>query len=101
MKRVSIGDGRWFDADKATAFKEETDWDGSNHISRATGSQWEHERLYRTAAYVWILNHWSNWQGSEDRWEVVDKEEAAAWLVKNDIDPTPNVEQEYAALEIK
>ena len=101
MKRVSIGDGRWFDAEKATRFKEDTDWDGRNHISCATGSQWEHEALYRTAGMVWILNHWSDYSGSSDNYEVISEKQAARWLVRNNHDPVPNIEGDYAALEIK
>ena len=37
------GSGSWFDLDKAESFEEETQWNGNNHISKATGSQWEHE----------------------------------------------------------
>lgn len=38
-------------------------WNGSNHISQATGSQWEHESLLRTAGGWWVLHRWSQWQG--------------------------------------
>ena len=101
MNRVSIGDGRWFDAEKATKFREDTDWDGNNHISCATGSQWEHEALYRTAGMVWILNRWSECSGSPESYRILDRGEAAVWLVRNNHDPVPNVEKEYALLEIK
>ena len=41
--------GRWFDPEKAEKWEEATRWTWQNHISRATGSQWEHEELSRTA----------------------------------------------------
>jgi hypothetical protein len=86
--RVSLSDGRWFNTDAAESYHEEEDWNGSNHISRATGSQWEHERLYRTAGDTWVLHHWSQYQGSGESYEVVDNEEAARWLSRNDFDLT-------------
>lgn len=66
MRRIVLtdGSGRWFDEDKAEAFDEERWFDGRNQISRATGDQFEHERLYRTASGQWVLNAWSDWQGS-------------------------------------
>lgn len=101
MTRTPLTDdsGRWFDEGKATAFDEETDWNGSNHISKATGSQWEHERLYRTAGGRWVLNHWSNWQGSRETYREVGNTEAAVWMVQNGHD-SPLLVQEIAALEI-
>ena len=87
MRRVALPDGRWFDVDSAEKFEEATFWDGRNRISRATGSQWDHETLYRTKAGHWVKHWWSQWQGSVDRWEVVDDDEAARWLVRNGYDP--------------
>jgi len=83
MKRVSIGDGRWFNADKADKFYEGRDFDGSNHISRATGSQWEHETLYHTAKGKWVLYHWSQWQGSRDSYTVISDQDSYRWLIRN------------------
>ena len=102
MRRVALtdGSGRWFDLEKAERFPEDADWDGRNWISRATGSQWEHETLYRTAGGRWILHWFSQWQGTRDRWEEVDAETAAAWLVRNGYDPHPACQAEYEALEI-
>ncbi len=67
MQRTVLteGSGRWFDASKAQAWEERTEWDGSNHISLATGSQWDHERLYRTAKGEWTVQCWPQLQ--EDR----------------------------------
>jgi hypothetical protein len=86
MQRQAISDGRWFDVDKAKKYSEDTWFDGSNHISCATGSQWEHEALYKTASGRWVLNHWSQRQGSADCWAEISEEDAARWLIKNNKD---------------
>ena len=74
----------WFNPDKATLLKEDQWHDGSNFISKATGSQFHHEALYYTASGNWVLNRWSNWQGSVETFEFIDKQEAAEWLIKNE-----------------
>lgn len=81
--RIQIGGGRWFDAETAECFNESTWWDGNNRISQATGSQWDHESLIRTASGNWILHWWSQWQGSKGRHTVVSAEEAQVWLIDN------------------
>ena len=68
----------------AEKWEEETDWNGNNHISRATGSQWSHETLYRSAKGRYYVVHSSQWQGSTDSAEVIDEQEAARWLLAND-----------------
>lgn len=105
MNRVVLtdGSGRWFDTEKAQEFKEATRWDGSNNISRATGSQWEHETLYRTASGLFILNHWSQYQGSKDTYEQISVAEAAKWCSINEHDPETlprEVQEQFAALEL-
>lgn len=100
MKRKVLTDGRWFDADKAESFEEDTRWDGSNNISRATGSQWDHEKLYRTAGKKWIVCHWSQWQGSETTYTEISDTYAAEWLVRNGYDH-PDVADEIDALEVR
>ena len=100
MKRQSIGNGRWFDRDKAICIHESTFFDGNNYISLATNSQWDHEQLFRTKSGAWILHHWSNYQGTTPTWEEIDNKQAAEWLVKNDQDPMEYCADEYAALEI-
>lgn len=82
MKRIALtnGSGQWFDAEKAEEYREDTWWNGSNHISKATNSQWEHEWLYRTASGRWVLNRFSNYQNSPETYEEIDASEAARWL---------------------
>lgn len=103
MTRIPLtdGSGRWFDKDKAHYIKESSTHDGRNYISDATGSQWEHEGLYRTIGKVWVLNHWSNWQGSRETYEIISDSEAAIWLAKQGLDPHESIENEYNNLEIK
>jgi hypothetical protein len=65
---------------------EETDWDGDNHISRATGSQWNHQTLYKTRKGRYWVEHESQWQGSRPHAEWVSEQEAARWLILMDHD---------------
>lgn len=88
----------WFDADKATVYSEATDWDGNNRISRATGSQYDHESLYRTAQGRWVLRSWS--QNAADQIEVyrfIDAKTAREWLILQDEDAA--VAEHFGAME--
>ena len=106
MKRVAITSpksGLWFDADKAEKFEEKSFWNGSNHVSKATGSQWEHECLFVTKSGKFILNHWSQYQGIPEKYEIISKERAARWFAKQEFedDEIPDVfKEEVASLEI-
>lgn len=84
MARINLGGGLWFNPEAAECFGEDTRWDGNNHISLATGSQWEHEELYRTRKGLFILHRWSQWQGSTPSYETVEDETAQQWLIDND-----------------
>ena len=86
MTRTPLTDdaGRWFDSDTATIFNEATRWNGSNRISRATGSQWNHQALYYTRSGKWVLNDWSQWQGSLETYVEVGESCAIAWLINNE-----------------
>lgn len=87
MHRVNVYDREtqklagWFDADAAERFEEDAYFDGSNLVSKATGSQWAHEALYRTKGGRWILNCWSQWQGSRETYEFISDDEAREWLL--------------------
>ncbi|KZS63109.1 ribbon-helix-helix domain-containing protein [Mycobacterium kansasii] len=74
----------WFDDDSAESFAEDTRWDGNNHISVPTGSQWEHEHLFRTRGGRWVLHCWSQWQGSKPTYRFVSESRARDWLLAND-----------------
>lgn len=86
MRRQALtdGSGSWFNRNKAESFEEAEQWDGNNYISQATGSQWTHEALYKTASGRWILHWWSQWQGSLPDWRELDTSEAVVWLIRND-----------------
>lgn len=88
MKRIAITDysGKWFDLEKAQSFKEQTYHNGSNPISKATGSQYEHEGLYLTVSKVWVLNRWSQWQGSQETYQIIDKNKAVVWFLRQSMD---------------
>ena len=88
---------RWFDADRAERFAEDTRWDGRNHISVATNSQTEHESLYRTAGGKWILCEWSQWEGTLTMYTEISQKRAYDWLIKNGHEVP---ESELAAREV-
>lgn len=80
-----MDDGTVVDTDKATqSWAEETYFDGSNHISKATGSQWNHQTLYKSRKGRYYVEHTSQWQGSRAHVEWVSREEAARWLLHNE-----------------
>lgn len=87
----------WFDVHKATAIEEDTEWNGNNHISVATGSQYDHEILYRTAKGRWVLHRWSQWQGSMPTYRFASDDEARGWLIKNNRDA--EVKEYFGALD--
>jgi hypothetical protein len=105
-KRIHLVDeegqstGRWFNPDSATKYEETSDHDGRNFISRATGSQWEHEQLYRTTKGRWILNHWSQWQGSGESYTEITPKTAAAWLIRCRIDPPEDLSKYVEESEV-
>lgn len=87
MSKYRMDDGTVVNTDNATAsWNEETRFDGHNHVSVATGSQWEHQRLYRSRRGRYYIEHWSQWQESMPRAEWVSDHAAAAWLLANDYD---------------
>lgn len=98
---LTDGSDRWFDLERAEKIEEETWWDGRNRRSKATGSQWEHETLYRTAASGrWVLHAWSQWQGSSDDWTEIEDAAAARWLARNGHEPHHDCAAEFAALDL-
>ena len=84
MARYKMSDGTVVDTKNATQhWNEDTRWNGNNHISVATGSQWEHQTLYRSRRGRYYIEHESQWQGSTPSAEWVSNEEAARWLLAN------------------
>jgi hypothetical protein len=88
MSRYRMSDGSVVDPTNASASWEEgTRWDGNNHISLATGSQWNHETLYRSRKGRYYVVSTSQWQGSTPSAEWFSNEEATRWLLANEHSP--------------
>jgi hypothetical protein len=101
MTRQTLDGGGWLDLDTAQKFAGKAMFDGRNYLSCSTGSQWEHECLYRTKRSTYVLRHWSDWQGSHDTWTRLSADEAVAWLLLNDHEPDCPAELAIvAALEV-
>lgn len=85
MGTYRTSDGTVVKTENATqSWEEETFFDGhNNRISKATGSQWNHQTLYRSRKGRYYIEHTSQWQGSHDSVEWVSKEEAVRWLLSN------------------
>ncbi|HZJ99617.1 MAG TPA: hypothetical protein VFC79_06405 [Tissierellaceae bacterium] len=85
-KAITNGNGKWFDIEKAICYPELTYHNGKNYISKITGSQWEHEAMYKTASGHYIHNKYSDYQGSVETYIVVTKEVAAEWFAQQEYD---------------
>ena len=87
MTRYKMQDGTIVDTDNATqSWAEDTNWDGNNHISAHTGSQWEHQTLHRSRKGRYYIERSSQYQGSMPGAEWVSPQEAARWLLLNESD---------------
>lgn len=94
MARFRMDDDTIVDTDKALqSWGEETDWNGSNHISRATGSQWNHQTLYKSKKGRYYIVHSSQIQGNMDHAEWITPQEAARWLLLMDEELPEDLEQ--------
>ena len=72
MSKYRMEDGKVLDTDKASAeWEEAIDWNGRNFVSRPTGSQWEHETLYRSSKGRYYIERTSQRQGSKPHAELV------------------------------
>ena len=84
MATYRMDDGTVVKTENATqTSEEETFFNGSNRISVATGTQWNHEALYRSRKGRYYLEHTSQYQGSMSRAEWVSNHAAAQWLLAN------------------
>ena len=82
----------WYDQDRATTVYSDKHWNGSNNIDKATGSQWDHEYLHRTAGGRWVLQTSSDWQGAgADTHRYLDDDEARGWVMRA-LDPGDELE---------
>ena len=94
MTRYRMEDNTVVDTANATLqWSEDTNLDGSNHISVATGSQWAHETLYRSRKGRYYIEHTSQRHGAMGYAEWISKRAAAAWLLANDNEVTPELAQ--------
>jgi hypothetical protein len=77
MSTYRMSDGTVVKTEQSRAnWAEGTRWNGNNHISLATGTQWDHERLYCSRKGRYYVVRTSQWQGSTPSAEWVSKEEA-------------------------
>lgn len=77
----------WFDLNSAVEIVgEDTDWDGNDFVSVQPIPKFHHQRLIRTAKGRWVLNHWTQYQGSPDEYAFVSDERAHEWLMVNHSD---------------
>ena len=94
MARYQMADGTVTDTKKAIdSWQEKTCWDGRDELSRATGSQWFHQKLYRSPEGRYYLVHTSQLQDPHAAW--LSPEEAARWLMLNER-PLPDDLVHYA-----
>lgn len=83
--KYQMEDGTVVNTEKAAQeYEEAQDHDGRNDISRATGSQWNHETLYRSRRGRYYKVCTSQWQGSRSHAEWISEHEAVRWLSLND-----------------
>jgi hypothetical protein len=85
MTKYRMKDGTVLNTEKARKrWDEETEFDGHNQISKATGSQWEHETLYESNKGRYYIESDSDWQGSVSSASLISEEEAVKWLLVNE-----------------
>lgn len=81
------------DTENATKeWKQSTYWDGHNHVSKATGSQWIDQGLYRSrkGRYYTVTSPRIDGQRYA-RW--LSPQEATMWLLNNGHEATEDLEQ--------
>ena len=83
MAKYMIDDTQVNTSNAKNVWEEDTYFDGRNHVSCVTRSEWEHQTLYLSRKDRYYIVHSSQWQGSVDRAEFVTMHEAAAWLLQN------------------
>ena len=84
-RRYKMSDGTIVETGNASkSWEEATYHDGSNFISCATGTQWNHESLHRSRKGRYYIERTSQWQGTHDSAEWVSNEDAVRWLLLNE-----------------
>lgn len=99
MARYRMDDDTVVDTAAAKqSWDEATRFDGSNQISVATGSQWEHQELHKSRKGRYYIVRWSQWQGTTASAEWISKRAAAAWLVVNNHEVPDDLTEEADAV---
>lgn len=94
MSTYRMDDGTVVKTENATkSWEEDTEWDGNNHISVNTRSQWSHEILYRSRKGRYWIEYTSNYQGQLGSAEWISKQRATAWLLLNSKELPGELEQ--------
>jgi hypothetical protein len=86
MRKQGLTDnsGRWFDLDTAKTWAEATQWDGGpGDVSRVTGVDWLHEKLFLTVGGTFVLYSWHDNNPTLDSWAEVESEIGVKWLISN------------------
>jgi hypothetical protein len=65
-------------------WKESITWNGNNMVSKATGSQWDHETMYRSKRGRYYIERTTQWQGRPNYAYWLSEQEACAWLIINE-----------------
>lgn len=85
MSTYRMDDGTVVKTENATkSWDEATRSNGSNMISVATGTQWDHQELHRSRKGRYWLECWSQWQGSTPHAEWISNRAATEWLLANE-----------------
>ena len=95
MPTYKMDDQAIVKTENATAhWDEATRWNGHNHVSKATGSQWDHQTLYRSTKGRFYIEHTSQRDGTlaSAEW-LLSAQDAARWLLANDHDLPEDLEQ--------
>jgi hypothetical protein len=80
-----MSDGTVVDTEHAQqTWEEAREHDGRNLVSKATGSQWDHQTLYRSRKGRYYVERRCDWQGARAHVEWISREEGARWLLAND-----------------
>jgi hypothetical protein len=80
--------------DNATqSWDQATYWDGHNHVSKATGSQWIDQRLYRSRKGRYYTVTSPRIDGQRDYAEWLSPQEATRWLLQMEHELPEDLEQ--------
>jgi hypothetical protein len=58
-------------------------WTDRDHDGNGSGGTGRGQAVWRTDAGVWLLQHWTQWQGEKNRYEFILPGQARDWLLGN------------------